>query len=388
MKTIDVALSIPSAIQNNLESGLYERIGGVIRDSSSKEIVCWLREIQPVTDFSLAASIGSPACILNLGVCTMQFSVIMHRLNRIEKHISEHRELLENIGAKIDLQIYARCRAALEQANNAFTMRDAKNRKDAALNAIDRFLVAENEYMALIDSELDKKHRVEHFFDTLWLMLAAKAMCYLELIEADTARECINKGINDVHPLLKKYVELLLTDNPAAYLHPELKGEIDLRRLAKVYQWLQLDSQIDENAVFEAQRENFFKLSKDPQSWTKNLPAPYFEKRPELSDFKDTIKWEVPSLSNVKKSLKQQARIVKYSFDDSAHFKKCVQKLPQLISLMETVFETESRFIGYRMEIEELSRGGITFEEWKKIGGGRNAPDDSELMAVTVRPGD
>ena len=45
MKTIEVTLAVSDQIAKSLADGTYERVGGVIRKSRSKQIVAWLREV-------------------------------------------------------------------------------------------------------------------------------------------------------------------------------------------------------------------------------------------------------------------------------------------------------------------------------------------------------
>jgi len=73
-----------------------------------------------------------------------------------------------------------------------------------------------------------------------------------------------------LHARIRQHVQALLTSNPAAYLHPNLKGKVDLRRLTHVYQWL--DPSLDENAVFEGLREQLCDLIQYPERWVETLP--------------------------------------------------------------------------------------------------------------------
>lgn len=50
-----VILDIPEAILKGLQDGTHERIGGVVREVASKQVVAWLRETGGLT---LADSIG------------------------------------------------------------------------------------------------------------------------------------------------------------------------------------------------------------------------------------------------------------------------------------------------------------------------------------------
>ncbi|MHC5733049.1 MAG: hypothetical protein ACYTXY_55275, partial [Nostoc sp.] len=89
----------------------------------------------------------------------------------------------------------------------------------------------------------------------------AEARCYLELEEHNTALRRFQEGSIVIRSRIQKYVKLLLTFNPAVYLQPQFRGQIDLRRLTRIYQWL--DPTLDENAVFDMQRMNLFMFAQD-----------------------------------------------------------------------------------------------------------------------------
>ncbi|WP_414569883.1 hypothetical protein [Nostoc sp. CCY 9925] len=73
---------------------------------------------------------------------------------------------------------------------------------------------------------------------TLSLAYLAEARCYLELEEHETALRRFQEGARIIRSRIQKYVNLLLTSNPGAYLQPEFKGQIHLRRITRIYQWI------------------------------------------------------------------------------------------------------------------------------------------------------
>lgn len=164
---IDVTLDLPKNIALGLLAGKYERVGGVVREVSSKKIVTWLKEgfetsnqILPniLTPFKLSATASTalslaPSVIgvLNLAVSTMGFLIIKKRLGVIEQQLEQAQGVLQTVDYKIDLSFYANFRAALDLACNAFTMTNSETRKMSAMQAINRFLEAEHHYTTLAD---------------------------------------------------------------------------------------------------------------------------------------------------------------------------------------------------------------------------------------------
>jgi hypothetical protein len=147
MDKVKVAFEVPDWIAKELNRGTYERLGGVIRDTQTKQVVAWLREATPnISQVPAILQIGSVASVLNLGVSVMGFALVMQRLKELEERLQKAQEVLNKIDRKIDLGYYANFRAALDLAVNAFTMSKPENQRSSALQAINRFLEAEHIY--------------------------------------------------------------------------------------------------------------------------------------------------------------------------------------------------------------------------------------------------
>ena len=220
MKAIDVTFDIPPELAVGLASGKLERVGGVVRDSSTKQINAWLRETgeQVVSESLALSSVAATASVLNLAVSTMGFVVVMNRLGVVEQQLLQSQVMLEAIDYKIDLSFYARFRAALNLALNAFTMEKVKNRHASALQAIERFLEAEYFYTQLVDKEIANGSQVaDDYLATLSLSYITEVRCYLELEELGTAQKRLSEGLKVLKPRYKRHIETLLTSNPAAY---------------------------------------------------------------------------------------------------------------------------------------------------------------------------
>ncbi|MEH2166702.1 MAG: hypothetical protein V7K41_08515 [Nostoc sp.] len=300
--------------------------------------------------------VTTAASVLSLGVSVMSFAIIAQRLNELEKRLKQAEELLNKVNRKIDLSFYANFRAAIELAVNAFTMTKSENRRSSALQAINRFLEAEHIYTEYTDIEIEQKSQIaDEYLLTLSLAYLAEARCYLELEEHDTALRRFQEGARVIRSRIQKYVDLLLTSNPAAYLHPQFKGQIDLRRLTRIYQWI--DPIWDENAVFDLQRENLFKMAQDPNKWLDSLPSAI------LTRVEVQGGWFGPSQDD----LKQEA----------------YKRLPQVFKVMESMIETNFRFEAYQTEVQAISQLGISFHDWLKLTPSTEIkPDGAELMYI------
>ncbi|MEP0879033.1 hypothetical protein NDA00_24850 [Funiculus sociatus GB2-M2] len=281
--TVTATFMLADWIAKGLADGTFERVGGVIREVGTKHVVTWLRDMGAnssqiptpagsspnllnliFSGGSLVASVAnaavsgkgladvnqrlggieqqvgniqqglqqvqgilqvaSAASVLNLGVSVMGFAVLNQRLNELEQRLKQSEELLNKINRKIDIGYYANFKAAIGLAMNAFTMTKVENRERMAIEAINRFLEAEHIYTDYTDKELEQGSQIaDEYLLTLSLAYIAEARCHLELGEPETALSRFQEGAKVLRSRIHKYVELLLTSNPAAYLQPQGK---------------------------------------------------------------------------------------------------------------------------------------------------------------------
>jgi hypothetical protein len=366
MEVVDVTFDIPSEMEADLASGKLERVGGVVRDSSTKQVRAWLRETgeQAVSESLALSSVAATAGVLNLAVSTMGFAVVMNRLGVIEQQLLQSQVMLEAIDYKIDLSFYAKFRAALNLALNAFTMENAENRRTSAFQAIERFSEAEHYYKQLVDKEIANGSQVaDDYLATLSLSYITEVRCYLELEELGTAQTRLSKGLEVLKPRYKSHIETLLTSNPAAYLHPRLKQEIDLSRLTKVYQWI--DPSIKgESEVFDLQRENLFTFAEDSDEWKKSLPQAI--SIPKTNGFLSSQSKKL--LESIPKGVSRLRKPVTHSTaEEMPPELEVYSRLPETLSLVEQLIEDANRLETYHAEVETVDQLGIEFAEWRQL---------------------
>lgn len=405
MNAIEVAFQIPEYVAQGLLSGTYERVGGVIRKVKSKQVVAWLREAYETGEPGLSkvlspssvstvsntlnqtlSSVSAVTGVLNLAVSTMGFIIVLNRLGVIEKQLGQAQEVFKKIDYKIDLSFYANFRAALDLAINAFTMSNSETRQMSAMQAINRFLEAEHHYTKLADVEIDNGSPVvDEYLSTLCLAYITEARCYLELEEIDTARRRLKEGAAKIRPRFEKHISTLLTSNPAAYLHPSLKDQIGLKRLTRVYQWM--EPGLDESDVFEKQRENIFKLAQNPDAWMNSLPQAIRISKSgsttPTSVFDGLAKQSkkligaLPSMSKMKAGSPEATTP---SPEADAY-----DRLPAMMELMETMVEDDNRLAMYESEVEMIHTSGMSFQEWCQLAPPSTAQrNGSDLIYITL----
>lgn len=341
MNTVSATFEIPEGIAQGLKNGTLERVGGVIREPQSKQVVAWLRETTPtVSPVSKLLQVGATASVLNLGITVMGFAIVNERLNELEKRLQKAQELLSKINRKIDLGYYANFRAALDLAASAMKMKNPDTRKGIAIQAISKFREADHVYTEYTDKELEQGSQIaEEYLLTLSLAYIAEARCYLELEAPETALDLLKEGAAKLRPRIQRYVELLLTSNPAAYLQPQYEDQIDLRRLTRIFQWIA--PILDENTVFELQRENFVKFVQNPNQWVTSLPSAILDPVEVLGG------WFGPNPEDLKR--------------------EAMKRLPQVLEVIESMIETNRRFEAYQAEVQAIAQLNVTFQGWQNL---------------------
>ena len=401
MAPISLSFDLPTEITAGLANGDLVRNGAVIQDQGGK-IVTWLKETSGATDIApsalssvdptgvlrlglqgvdtavtqkklaaLGAQVSSlhnmavltsATSILTLGVSIAGFALICKKIKHLEGRLKEVQKTLTGVDEKIDLSFYSNFRAALDLANNAFTMNDQSNRRSSALQAIDRFLEAEHVYTDLTDKGLERKGQIgDEYLSTLCLAYLAETRCYLELGEYETALRKFQEGKEQIRERIEKYVDLLLTSDPTVYLRPELKDDINLSRLTKIYQWK--DPLSTESSVFEKMRENLYNLNEMPEDevlselkfelWAKSLPASIIEQK---------------SIKRGFFGLKNESR------------KAILKQLPKAVAKMEEMIETNQRFDSYKYEIKLLAKTKVPFSKWLSLKPSDAAPEGSNII--------
>jgi len=408
MSIVNATFDVPEHVANGLSSGIYERVGGVVRESGSKQVVAWLRENfekgdptfskimtpSPVNALSSTlnlafSSVSAASGILNLAVSTTGFIIVTNRLDIIKNQLEQAQEILGEIDYKINLTFYSKFRAACVIANDAYDMLDPKKRESYFRDAITRFSEVIEDYKKLTDKEIGKGSPVAgEYLSILCLAIVTQVRCYLEEELLGTARRHLQDGVAVLRPLFEQHIKTLLTSNPAAYLHPRLKGQVGLKRLTEVYQWL--EPGLNESDVFEMQRENLFILAQKPEEWINSLPQairiPKVDSATETNWFNGIVKDSRKKLEELPSKFKNLG--TKPSSQDAVTQPpeiEIIDLLPATMELMKSMVEDDNRLVMYESELEAIQQSELSFLEWRQLMPPSTAEgNEKNLFYITV----
>jgi len=160
-----------------------------------------------------------------------------------------------------------------------------------------------------------------------------------------------------------------------------------LKHLTKVYQWLKPG--VDENDIFDMQRENLFNLAQKPENWIVSLPQAIRIPK-------------VTSQTNVLNGFAKQSKkfigaipgkISKFSGSKTGSQEALTQSiemeiyshLPAMMVLMRSMVENYNRMTMYESEVSTIHRLGMSFQEWQQLAPTDNAQGNgTDLIYVTV----
>lgn len=376
--TLGANPEIAGKIIAGLNTGIYERVGGIIRSSAGKkEVITWLRDMAEgqsidatvLSKFGPLLQLNAATSVLNLSITAIGFAVVLNRLKSIEDRLAIISKELADINRKLDLSFYANFRSALELAHTAFGMRDNANRRISATQAINRFLEAEQNYLGMLDNELQfGSLAVSPFFSTLFLAYVSTARCYLELGETETAWRHFQEGEVALSSRVKRYYSSIIGVNPAIFLHPALADAVSLQRLTRLLR--HYDASLTESSAFESLRKEIWDTaSQNPEIWLRRLPASIWD-------------------HNVDGRKKKGPVPLPRSGDEM--LKQVLPRLPEAFMQVELAQESLGCIEGYGIELKYLMDHNIEYSVWRQIELPATSPDDpvaillpknSELLA-------
>lgn len=368
MTSVTATFILPEVISTKLAKGVYERVGGVVRDSQTKQVIIWLRETGQSTQMSNAvpsilSGLGSVASLLNLGVSTMGFALILQRLNGIASKLQSLEELIK-------IGFHAKFLTGIQVADKALTTTDATDRKQRAIQASTLLTEARNLLIPLLQSELNQGTRaVPAYLTALALAYTAEALCDLEIQEPATVCASLEQGVAILESITRRYVQKLLTTQPVAYLHPSLEETLPSQRVIEVMRWANPKCAVsDFLARVPAQIEE---LEASSIEWINSLPPAIYD--PTVDSQESWAEWMLrqPGLllapwlpSGWVHKQAQQAWIIEHRLPDTFH-------------VMEVQLETLRRLQGYILEIRTAQILGISFRSWQALTPS-DATQDSE----------
>ena len=356
MTPLNVVFDLPAALANGLQNGAYERVGGVIRDSNSKQVVAWLREggngvvsqpPLPKPPLGEAAQLVTPMLsAVNLGVSVAGFAVVITQLNQISDQIRLIEAKVDRVSVKLDDQALAKLKAGVNACLNAVELGDANLRQQMAGQALTTLHEARQYFnQQVLRSAAKAEATSAEYVSMAFAALVAEVQTYLQLDEGEKAARTLRQGLTDLRPGLTKMMNAVL-ERRAVYLRPDFQGQVDLDFilwLTNGFKRMQRNpgeraEEISASELFDVLRPQLGDVFKSYEGWHASVPQVVVE----TSDVGD--KWLGP---------------IKQGQDTGQRFKLVKQDLAKGLAKIAALVESHDRLCGQVLQLEELHRLGI-----------------------------
>ncbi|MBD0386832.1 MAG: hypothetical protein ICV54_09985 [Nostoc sp. C3-bin3] len=421
MIDIHTTFEIPDWIKQGLKAGEYIRVGGVIREAKTKQIVAMLREITPdiSQSFSLLTQVSSVAGILNLGVSILNigvsvigFTLMRKHLKAIEQQIntqlSQVQDNINNLHRKFDISVYANFNAALDLAIDASMTVHPENRRNMATFAVNRFLEAQHIFNDYVNLSFENDiNFTDKYILSLSLTYVARSRCYLELEEIKLAISCLNDGAKILRSHVDKYVKTLLISQPIAKITPNtvgynfvilgvgtsLESTVELHRLAHICKWLEpeFNSDLDDQSIlFKSQEKNLVKFHLEGinagicglAQARHNIVTPPVAAVVAVATTLAFPILTIPLAVGMATGVTIQAIQDCFKDEDTnsateelaeeqpdTHTKEQINanNLLKVIENVEQIIETYNRFEAYLIELQVMQQLGMSFQNWLQL---------------------
>ncbi len=400
MPQIDVTLELPQRIAAGLASGQLERIGGVIQNAASKQVVGWLREGGQVASNpelangllrtvlnSSTESLASTATgllnnamiaqnhytvmtqlqglttlvsvvggigILNIATTAVTFTLLSRRLNQLERQIAE---LYEAMKKEFNQDRQAELNSALKAARNAFEMQSTDNKRNRAKTAFENFDKFRHHLWIQLEETFDESISPESNEQLLELTLLAMQIdslsvrCHLEVNELDIAKQELSDVLDEYRNWLEKLVHRFLGQNRAIYFHESVSRD-NLYRFMFIEEWLHLNDEEWQNSHEDDVLMKLL-LAYRPTFWSKET----------AKRVKDIASFNSPARFKFRKKKHEDI------------------KAPHLVALdqADLIVEQYRGLVGFQAEINAVERLGISMPAWEKQISDRLAVNNIDL---------
>ena len=355
---LNVVFDVPPQVTQGLLNGTLERVGGVVRDSSSKQVVMWLQEggsqvtkalaKPPLAGGANALAAANPLlATANLGVSVAGFALVLQQLNRISDQIRSVEAKVDRIDHKLDDQVLAQLKAGINACQNAVELRDPGMRIQMAGQAITTLHAARQFFNhQVVRSAGQAEAASADYVGLAFVALAAEVQTYLQLDEAEMASRTLRQGLEELRPGLTQLMNAVL-DCSCHYLKPEFYGEIDLDLvlwLQNGYRRMQRAPgeptlQLTANELFDRLRRKLPAVFKSHEDWHGEIPQVIVD----TSGVPDS--WIGP---------------INQGTDKGARFRLVKDELAKGLNKIVALVEAHDRLLAQVLQLEELQQLGLS----------------------------
>lgn len=350
---LDVVFDVPAKVAEGLSNGSLERVGGVVRDSSSKKVVMWLQEGVSKPPFNPPLAGGEALAVANtmlstanLGVSVAGFTMVLQELNRISNQIRLVEAKVDQISHKLDDQALAQLKAGINACQNAVDLVDPDLRIQMAGQALTTLHAARQYFNQQVVRSAGKAEATSaEFVGLAFVALAAEVQTYLQLDEGRKAARTLTQGLKELRPGLTQLMNAVL-DCTCHYLKPEFAGVVDLDLMLWLHNGFrrikgnpgETVEQLSASELFEIMRPNINEVFQSREHWHGEIPQV-------IVDTSDVPDWKIGPLNQ--------------GTDKNARLAKVIKELAEGLNKIVVMVEAHDRLLAQVIQLEEMERMGL-----------------------------
>lgn len=354
---INVLFDVPAQVAQGLMNGSLERVGGVVRDASSKQVVMWLQEGGSGVSKALAnppfagganalAAANTLLATANLGVSIAGFAIVLHQLNRISDQIRALEAKIDRISHKLDDAALAKLKAGINACQNAADTVEPSQRFQLTNQAINTLHEARQYFnQQVIRSAGMAEATSADYVAMAFLGLAAEVQALLQLDDSEKAARTLRQGLDELRPGLTQLMNAVL-DCTCHYLKPEFAGEVDLDLMLWLHNGFRRmkrnpgDSveQLTASDLFEIMRPHLTKVFKSHEDWHGEIPQV-------IVDTSRVRDWYIGPISQ--------------GTDKGKRFKTVQKGLASGLNKIVAIVEAHDRLSAQCIQISEMQKLGL-----------------------------
>jgi hypothetical protein len=355
---LNVVFDIPARVAQGLADGSLERVGGVVRDASTKRVVLWLQEggsdaakriiMPPLAGSSMEALAAAEPLIAtaNLGVSIAGFAMVLHQLNRISDQIRAMEAKIDRVNHKLDDQVLAQLKAGINACQNAVELQDPTLRIQMAGQALTTLHAARQFFnQQVLRSAVQAEPASVDYLGLAFVALAAEVQTYLQLDEGEKAAKALRQGIAELRPGLTQLMAVVLGCS-AHYLKPEFSGTIDLDLVLWLHNGLRrMESEpgdeiipLSASELFDQLRSKLPDVFKSHEDWHGEIPQV-------VVDTTDVPDWWIGPLNQ--------------GIDKGARFRLVMDELANGLNRIVGLVESHDRLFAQVLQLEQMKNLGL-----------------------------
>lgn len=238
MANLSVNFDVPTNILHGLANGSLERIGGIIRDTQSKQVVAWLRDgaapgsENPIMHALMSAANGgryagmtlaSSTMLLNVALSGVSLAVIAHRIDHLTTELAK-------LKGEFDHDRRVRFQSALQDARDVLDAENTEFAQQAVRSAVKGLFEAQQHFLKDFDDVMQAKSpalmQAQQTLTEAMYAATLRARCYLAVEQRKLALKELKDSRTMFEERTRSLMKAWIGQHPGVFLHPSLPDDV------------------------------------------------------------------------------------------------------------------------------------------------------------------